>query len=375
MSACVRSKIFRKTVLIFLLSIIAFSSFAQIDSWPGEAPPMFRAWDAIRAQDYELSAQLFGQWLNAQPNDRASWYSYACVLALTGKDSLAVVALKAALDAGGFPADWSLQDPDFETIRENEDFLAIVERMKLIELKAADSAGGVKWLEQTRAAPYTLDLPEDYDGEKSLPVIMFLHGGSGLMMEGKRVANRLTKDGYAVISIEAAYRSGDGIGFNHWPNDNVTRSSAIDTIPLFEVTNEMNLIWYRKVLNDATNYANLDLNHVIVSGFSLGSFQTFYAIAQDPETYFAAVVIGARLSTDLHEAGTFTSFTEKGGKLLLLQGETDLIANADTTMAQLTVAGVDVTKSIIPGIGHEVNSEVLDEMATWLEGCLKPEND
>ncbi len=372
MSACKCGQIFRKAVLTFLLSIIAFSSFAQIDSWPGEAPPMFRAWDAIRAQDYELSAQLFGQWLNAQPNDCGSWYSYACVLALTGKDSLAIVALEAAIDAGGFPADWSLQDPDFETIRENEKFLAVVERMKAIELKAAKSAGGVKWLEQVRASPYTLDLPEDYDGEKSLPVIVYLHGGSGLMMEGRRVANRLTLDGFAVISIEAAYRSADGIGFNHWPNDNITNTSAIDSIPLFNVTNEMNLIWYRKVLDDAKKYANLNLDRVILSGFSLGSFQTFYAIAQDPETYFAAVVIGARLSRDLHEEGTFSAFTEKGGKLLLLQGETDLIANPDTTVAQLTGAGVEVTKSIIPGIGHEVNSEVLDCMATWLDDCLKP---
>jgi len=370
MSACSRIPLFKKTLLIFLLTVIAFSSFAQIDSWPGEPPPMFRAWDAIRAQDYELSAQLFGQWLNAQPNDCGSWYSYACVLALTGKDSLAVVALEAAIDAGGFPADWSMQDPDLETIREHEDFLVVVDRMKKIEEKAAKTTGGVKWLEQTRAAPYTLDLPEDYDGEKLLPVIVYLHGGSGLMMEGKRVANRLTKDGFAVISIEAAYRSADGIGFNHWPNDNVTNTSAVDSIPLFKYTNDKNLAWYRKVLSDAGNYANLDLNRVTVSGFSLGSFQTLYAIAQDPETYFAAVIIGARLPGDLKEAGTFDAFSEKGGKLLLMQGETDLIANADSTVAWLGAAEIEASKFILPEAGHIVNSEILDEFANWLTDII-----
>ncbi len=299
---------------ILITIFLSGQAIAQIDSWPGDEPAMFRAYDEYRAGDFEESANLLGKWLAVQPNDTPSWYTYACVLALTGKDSAAVLALEAALDAGGFPADWSLQDPDLVSLYEMELFKSVVARMKKIEEERAEYLGGARWIEQTRAGSYRLELPKSYkhESDEQLPVIMFLHGASGTLFDGKPVAEHLIKAGFAVILLEAAYRSTDGIGFNHWPSDNLEQGSAIDSIPVQTVANNMNMKWYREVLSDAAAYANLDLDHVILTGFSQGAAQTLWAVANDPEAYHAAAVIGARVPKQLREDGAFSDFGKQG---------------------------------------------------------------
>ncbi len=372
MDAC----LFRRFLLItslFLLIVFSPEAFAQIDSWPGDEPAMFRAFDAYRAEDYERAAELIGQWLSAQPNDRLSWYSYACFLARTGQDSLAVLALQASLEAGGFPAEWSLQDPDLTTLHENERFMEIVNQMREIKQEEAHSPGGYRWLEQTRAGVYRLDLPDSYDSDNPalLPVVIYLHGGSGTLYEGRPVAERLTAEGFAVITIEASYRSNDGIGFVYWPGDHMDGGTMLNDRRLGATANRMNFAWYRQVLDDAARVANLDLDRVVLTGFSQGAFQTLYSIALDPEPFFAAAIIGGRVPADIVTPENYEAFVEKNGRFLILHGENDQIANPDDTEEVLLSAGINVTKIILPDTEHEVNEAVLDELAAWISGIVR----
>ena len=60
---------------------------------------------------------------------RANLYNAGCALAVVGEEELALDALQRAIGAGLAGGDWIPQDPDWERLRDDPRFQALVERL------------------------------------------------------------------------------------------------------------------------------------------------------------------------------------------------------------------------------------------------------
>jgi hypothetical protein len=63
------------------------------------------------------------------PQEAGLLYNAACVYATTGKHDRAIEYLERAVDAGYSHKSWLENDSDFDSIREDERFKAVLERI------------------------------------------------------------------------------------------------------------------------------------------------------------------------------------------------------------------------------------------------------
>ncbi|MBI4615379.1 MAG: redoxin domain-containing protein [Planctomycetes bacterium] len=87
------------------------------------------------------------------------YYNEACGYALTGEPERAMLSLEAAIDAGWADTDHISKDPDLTTLREREDFKALVASMPERASRAAKSRAG-DLLEKNEPFEFSFDLPD-----------------------------------------------------------------------------------------------------------------------------------------------------------------------------------------------------------------------
>jgi non-specific serine/threonine protein kinase len=76
----------------------------------------------------EESRALLDRALQLAPNDPSVLYNAACVHSIAGDRERALAALSACLQGGWGNPEWIAQDPDFDTIRDDPRFAALLER-------------------------------------------------------------------------------------------------------------------------------------------------------------------------------------------------------------------------------------------------------
>ncbi len=65
-----------------------------------------------------------------QPENATAHYNLACSLALTKRNGAALRALRQAVELGYRDADWMQQDPDLDTLKDQPEFLNLLEQLK-----------------------------------------------------------------------------------------------------------------------------------------------------------------------------------------------------------------------------------------------------
>lgn len=65
-----------------------------------------------------------------QPSNPTAHYNLACSLALVKRNRDALRALHQAVQLGYRDADWMLQDPDLDEIKDRPEFVALLEQLK-----------------------------------------------------------------------------------------------------------------------------------------------------------------------------------------------------------------------------------------------------
>lgn len=352
--------------VLLILLLFSVPLFAQIAVRPGDTPLVMRAYNALRDGDYKLAAELLGKHLESQPNSWASWYNYTCALSRAGEDSAALAALDCARQAGFVLADFAASDPDLEPLHRYDQFNEILDEAREQATENAKHHREVRWLTEERLGRYQLCLPDDYDEKSSipLPVVMFLHGGSGDLNEGMRFVERMNPEGFAVILIEGPYRSNDGLGFDQYVNA-IDETMTVDGRPLQPTSHEMNTLWLRRVLDDAATAARLDRKHVFIVGFSQGAFQTLYTLARDPDTYCAAGIMGGRIPESVNDARQFVAYGKRKGKVLILQGELDRVGDPQALKKVFDEAEIHSELILYPNQNHLVTDQMISDFADW----------
>lgn len=183
-----------------------------------------------------------------------------------------------------------------------------------------------------RGWPYAMYVPDDYRGDESFPLIVYLAGNSGPAVEGVQLgATAFERTGYLV-----AYPNGSG---GWWRTSTAT---MVDSL-LAEVMR---------------NY-NVDPERVYISGLSNGGTGTLDYVSLWPQRFTAAVVAMG--------AGLF-GFIEKGGNrpfvsnvthtpLLFLHGKRDEVIDVSATtntVDSLRAQHANVAMKLFPDRGHEI---------------------
>lgn len=180
----------------------------------------------------------------------------------------------------------------------------------------------------------------------------------------------MNSEGFAVILPEAPYAI-DGYrgGFEYWPTGPGS-TQKIDGEILQEHARFDVSTMYLDVLKDAAVYAPLDLDRVVVSGFSMGATTSYSVVQQAPEAVIGAAIFAGMIRPGMNDSSLFTAFKEKGGKILIMHGEEDRPAFAKRAEALVREAGVDVQFKLYPETGHTVTDAMIEDFVVWVHGVV-----
>ncbi len=89
-----------------------------------------RAFRLYEQKRYREAAAIFEEILRDMPNDATAHYNYACMLALAGDATKALVHLQRALELDASLVRLAERDPDFDSIRNTQAFQQIIQKHK-----------------------------------------------------------------------------------------------------------------------------------------------------------------------------------------------------------------------------------------------------
>lgn len=180
----------------------------------------------------------------------------------------------------------SLKSIEYSINIEREDITPVVN--KFIKLIYTDKETG-------ETMPYRLYIPEGYDGTKSYPLVLFLHGGGerGSDNEAQLIANQgatiwakpeeQAKRPCFVLAPQAHNQWNGGFGLTRNSNN------VIDLTNVFEPTKDLKMAY--NVLQEVLKNYKIDQKRVYSTGVSQGGFGTWNLNIMYPETFAAMVPI------------------------------------------------------------------------------------
>ena len=121
-----------KHFFIIAVILICFSLSAEcVDFTLVNLDSLYKAaWNAYQQKDYEQAAQFYLEFMQHDVKNGDMCYNLACCYGLLGKDSLAVKYLDYAFQNGFDDIDHASTDPDFDSIREKENFSRLINSNK-----------------------------------------------------------------------------------------------------------------------------------------------------------------------------------------------------------------------------------------------------
>jgi predicted peptidase len=207
--------------------------------------------------------------------------------------------------------------------------------------------------------PYRLFVPQNYDGKKKYPLVVYLHGGGGvgddnlLQIQGGNgylidfFTQSETQTRYPAFVV-APQSSGDG-----W----IER-------PLINPSPTRQLKMVVELIDELRRTYSIDGDRLYVTGQSLGGFGTFAIVAEFPKLFAAGVPLcgGADESKVLSISKT---------PLWVFHGEKDEAVPVDLSrriVGAIKKAGADVKYTEYASAGHNIWLKVVNEpeLLSWL---------
>lgn len=137
------------------------------------------------------------------PNKPVRWYDKACLLALMGRGDEAITALEIALGKGYWKFAHMETDSDLDSIREREDFKALIQKYKSLQAETLKKLQSGKQEEETASLLTEVDMKKMYGGTyevpchiNGLPLRMIFDTGASDVTISSVEANFMLKNDY-----------------------------------------------------------------------------------------------------------------------------------------------------------------------------------
>jgi predicted esterase len=316
-----------------------------------------RASDFYQAGKYEEAARYYLALLNHNVTDAYSIYDLACCYGLLGKDTLAAGYLRRAVTAGFDNLKHAQNDRDFDKVRKEPVFKAMMDSLNALAEKKAAKLGNLMHVSAPAMFRYRVHLPANYDSTKGYLLVIGLHGLGGDVDNFIRLWGGFGDSNliYAAAQAPYPYPAGSRLGYS-WlaTDDSATRAK----------TTLMSEDYVAAVTRDLTRRYKTD--GVYLLGLSQGCAMTYKAGIRYHDLYqglicFSGWLDTSELTPDLLKAG-------KGLRVFIAHGKQDQSINYQQGVAARDILksyGYDVTFRDFEG-GHVINAAILKQTVPWV---------
>lgn len=332
-----------------LFAIIAVSWIAVI---PARSQEPLRSRDLSRkfaaahqAQDWKTAIAIGEQWAGLKPSDRTAAYNLACAYARSGDVPNACKWLRKSVDNGWSDLQHILSDTDLDNIRENADYLDILETVKERERDAFK-----RFAELVDKHVPIVVLPKNHDPAKPAPLIIAMHGYGTTADDIASPWRDVARDAGAILAAPRATRAVVSGGMQ-W--------GSIDEADY--------------VVNKALEYVQrehkIDTSRIVLTGFSQGGYMTFNLVARHPDRFAGAIPIAGSYRPDRAELSALSP--EDAPRFYLMVGSEDRTLEQNRTAAEkLKALSIKVQLVEFPGVGHTLPKNYVEELKKALDFVL-----
>jgi len=353
----------RRFTVPILLALLTLGASAQ-----SERPKSWRqqAMDALMAGDLERASQLYEKWTEADPGDAVSLYNLACCDALLNRLDDAMEALQLAAEAGWSDSAHTAEDPDLQPLRSRPEFS---KALADIARNARTRYGGYTMhiCMQERYGQYLIILPDDYDPQRSYPLVILLHGYGQSPEQFAKVASYIGTGDFIYAIPEGPYAALDGEGraFSHLRESADFREDTRSAIRTAD--------WIVRVADDVKRHYPVAGERFWLAGFSQGGAMAHAMAAFHPQRVAGYMAHGGYLIPDLIQPDQFAAEKAAGVQVLVTHGEDDIAVGLEEGIHSVNVlkhAGLDVRFETVKG-AHEFSPEVGRLAGQWLREKAK----
>jgi phospholipase/carboxylesterase len=314
---------------------------------------------AYQAAHYSEAARLYLTALEHDVTNSSDIYNLACCYGLLKQDSLAALYLRRAFRAGFDDVGHVKVDPDFDSVRTNPVFAALVESLSALTDSAQAKAGTQVDVEATSLIPSYVRLPTDYDSTRAYPLVIGLHGYGATPRSFAKLYERAGSPEIIFVSLQAPYAFGAGrdLGYSWttWSRDDSTveqRSSGLSCDFVVAAAQKLS--------------SRFKTNGTWLLGFSQGCFMAYRTGIGHHELFKGIICFGGGLDTTSLSPADYAA--AKGLKVFAAHGKEDRMVEykyGTNTRDFLKRKGYDVTFVDFKG-GHTVPEQQLKQAVKWM---------
>jgi predicted esterase len=318
-----------------------------------------QARDAYQAAKYEDAARLFLVTLRYNVRDAGNIYDLACCYGLLGKADLAAKYLQRAVKAGFGDVEHVKRDTDFDKVRKEPVFAAVVDGMAAEVKKRDEGAGEAVYFDAPTFVKCRVVLPEGYDPKKAYTLVVGLHGYGDAADRFVRLSRWLDRQTtiFAVPETQYPFGTGTETGCTWVPqwagmDDLGRRARRLSEDYVVSVTRGLK--------------ARYKTKDVYLMGFSQGCMMAYTVGIKNSGLFKGIVCFGGWLDTDWLGAPTIEK--AKRLRVFIAHGKKDPVVSYDSAEKArdaLTKNGNDVTFVPFDGV-HQVQEAAFRSAVEWM---------
>ena len=318
-----------------------------------------KAFDEYQKSNYKKSAQYYLALLRYDIQDANSIYNLSCCYGLLGKDTLAAKYITRAVKAGFDNFKHIMKDTDFDNVRGKEYFKTTLDSIASNIAEKEKLLGEVIYTKFPIFFKYRVNVPEDYDPNKSYPLIIGLHGYGSTLDRFMKLWKDFSGSGCIYVVPQAPYpfSVGKEVGYS-W-------NLRVEDEEISENTKEMSEQYIVNIIQELSEKYNT--KDVYLLGFSQGAHFTYNIGIKYPHLFKGIVAIGGWIEEEwLNEESLKVA---KDFPILIAHSKEDKIVKYENALKAkdlLEKYGYKFTFVDFEG-GHTVPSEVIKQAVQWLQ--------
>jgi predicted esterase len=322
----------RCNLLVCLLMLLTLLSYGQ-DEGSEAGQYTSQGMTAYSAGDYSLAIKLFKEAFLLRPEYSALAYNISCCYALYGEKDSAIAWLQKTFELGSY---LFLNDEDLVSLH------ADVRYQKL----ARDAEMRVSEFREKEWKP-VICLPAQYAKEKTLPVVIGLHGyGTDPVDFSRSIKSAFLEAGYVLCCPYGPDIEGTtAFGWGGYPDAEARILEAVQFL---------------------SEEHDIDGAGIVLFGFSQGGGMALWTGLQYPEIFSAIISVAGYYSDELNDILDHEGLNKSAVYMMI--GENDFQLESNKTAERLMKdKGMRVKLVIYEGLGHAFPPNSRDEIRKALQ--------
>ncbi|MCP4229520.1 MAG: hypothetical protein GY771_05170 [bacterium] len=286
--------------------------------------------------DYERAARYYLMFVRSDIANRYALYNLACCYGLLGDAEAASTVLETAILVGFEEIAWIEQDTDFDKIRDTEVYKTTLEGAVEYLEASRRTNGEVIYFDAPSLLEARLQLPADFDPDKTYKLLVGLHGGAGLADEFSGVYGWFDDPDFIMVSLQGPYPQmyGRSMRYNWYDYGN----SDTETVERQMLAASDYVL---KVIEDVR--LSYDIGDVYITGFSQGAEISYLTALKHPDVFAGIIPYTGHIPENMLTEDDYNAASNL--RVYIVHGDNDAyepFANAERAIEILTNAGCDV---------------------------------